>query len=180
MSELAKLTLIVGSVLLLLHGTCFLFPMRARSIAASFPRNAWIGWCFTALAFLWAAWLVYNMPLGGFEKFKPWLFVITPVLICLVSIYMQELLAVRALGGLLLLIPAPIFDAARFSDESLSVIMTVVAYIIVIKGILLVLSPYLFRKTSERMMKTNGTTRTIGAIGIAFDVFLLLLALTVY
>jgi len=120
------------------------------------------------------------MPMGRLETIKPWLFVLTPVLISLVCIYMEELLAARALGGLLLLIPAPILTAARLNDSPLSGVMTVVAYITAVKGISLVLSPYLLRKVSEMALKTDIRARALGAVGVGFDAFLLVLAFTAY
>ncbi len=180
MSGLAIWTFGLAVVLLVLHGCCVVAPTIARRAATAFPRHKWAGRILATVALLWSAWLIYDMPLGRFEYLKQWLFIITPVTIGLSFVYMAELLAPRALGGLMLLYPAPVLALAQMHDSRLSLVMTVVAYIIVVKGIVLLLSPYYFRKGTEFVTKTDGRCRALGSCGVAFDVLLLVLALVVY
>lgn len=180
MSELTIWTLGLAVVLLACHGYCAALPHAARKAMAAFPRDRWAGRILATVALLWAAWLVYQTPIGRFEYLKPWLYVVTPITIGLTLVWMQELLAARALGGLLLLYPAPILFWARLHDSQLSLVMTVVAYSMVIKGIALVLSPYWFRKAVERVMVSNRACRIIGSIGVMFDLLLVVLAVAVY
>jgi len=180
MSELALWALGAGGVLGFCHLLCLVSPNSARRFVISFPRNRVAGRVLTSVGFIWAACLVYQMSLGRFEGVKPWIFVITPILIVLASIYMEELLAARALGGLFLLIPAPILIAARLHESPLSVVMSVLAYVIAIKGIALVLSPYLLRKHGALFLRTNAHARALATIGIVVDACLVVLALTVY
>ncbi|MBT3192468.1 MAG: hypothetical protein HN341_07930 [Verrucomicrobia bacterium] len=180
MSDLAIWTLGLGVVLLSLHGCCAFAPEKARAVALAFPRHKWAGRILSTIALLWAAWLLYEMPMGRFDNLKPWLYVITPVTIGMSFVYMEELLAPRALGGLMLLYPGPVLLLARLHESRLSLVMTVVAYILVIKGIALLLSPYLFRKAAMRIVASNGMCRVMGSVGVAVDLLLVILALTVY
>jgi len=180
MSELGQWTLGLGVVLLLLHGYAAAVPAKARVIIRAFPRDIWLGRVFATIAFLWAAWLVYEMPLGRFDNLKQWLFLITPVVIGMSFIYMKELLSPRAAGALMLLYPAPVLALARVHESSFSIVMSVVAYIIIIKGMFLVMSPWLFRKVAERMITSDTKCRLVGALGVGFDLFLIALALFVY
>ena len=180
MSGLAIWTLGLAVVLLVLHGCLVVSPTTARRAALAFPRHKWAGRILAAAGFLWAAWLLYDMPLGRFDTLKQWLFIVTPVTIGLSFIYMEELLAPRALGGLLLLYPAPVLMLARMHESRLSLVMTVVAYIMVVKGIALLLSPYLFRKSAAFITTSDSRCRILGSGGVAVDVFLLALALFVY
>jgi hypothetical protein len=180
MSDLAMWTLGLAMVLVVLHGCCAFAPEVARRVALGFPRNKWAGRILATAALLWAAWLVREMPLGRFDHLKSWLYVITPVTIGMSFVYMEELLAPRALGGLMLLYPAPVLTLARLHDSRLSLVMTVVAYILVIKGIALLLSPYLFRKAALRIVANNKICRVMGSVGVGVDLLLILLALTVY
>jgi len=180
MSELAIWTLGLAGVMVILHGCLALSPATARKLVVAFPRSKWAGRILAALGFLWAAWLIHEMPLGRFEYLKQWLFVITPVTIGLSYVYMDELLAPRALGGLMLLFPAPVLTLARLHDSRLSLVMTVVAYILVVKGITLMLSPYVFRKASAHLIASDTRCRIAGSLGVAFDLLLVVLAATVY
>ncbi len=180
MSDLAVWALGAGVLMGLCHLLCLVSPDSARRFVISFPRNRSAGRVLTAIGFVWAASLVFQMSLGRFEVVKPWIFVITPILIVLVSIYMEELLAARALGGVFLLIPAPILLTARLHESQLSVVMSVLAYVIAIKGIALVLSPYVLRKRGAFFLRTNLRARALAMIGIAVDACLIVLAFTVY
>ncbi len=180
MSELGKWTLGLGLVMLFLHGYAAGFPAKARVIAERFPRNVWAGRMLATVAFLWAGWLVYEMPLGGFEHLKKWLFIVTPVVIGMSFFYMRELLAPRAAGALMLLYPAPVLALARFHDSPLSLVMTVVCYLIIVKGMILVMSPWFFRKSTERFVTSDARCRMLGFFGVCFDVMLIVLAVVVY
>ena len=95
---------------------------------------------------------------------------------------MDELLAPRALGGVLLLVPAPLLAAVR---EGLQVtpwaaVVSVVCYAMVIKGMALVVAPYLFRKSVERFLPDERHLRLAGMTGLVLDGALVVLALVVY
>lgn len=180
MSTLAIMTLVLAGITLPIYAALFIGPATMREGLRRFPRNRWCGWLLAIVAVAWAAWLLHGLPLGRFESLKTWLVPAAVVFAGLVCYHMEELLAPRALGALLLLYPAPLLEAARLHDSSWSVVMSVVAYAMVIKGMALLLSPYLFRHVAERVLQTDRTCRLAGAGGFAFDVLLLLLATTVY
>lgn len=180
MSDLGMWTLGLAVVLLVFHGYAAALPTKTREIVKKFPRNIWAGRVLATVAFLWAAWLVYEMPLGGFEHLKKWLFIVTPVVIGMSFVYMKDLLAPRALGGLLMLYPAPVLALARLNNSPFSLVMSVVAYIMIIKGMFLVMSPWLFRKSVDRFFTSDMRFRLAGCIGVGFDLILIYLALFVY
>jgi uncharacterized protein YjeT (DUF2065 family) len=180
MSDLAIWTLGLALLLLVLHGGCVVSPKTAARIADGFPRHKWAGRVLATIGLLWAAWLVRDIPMGGLEHLKQWLIVITPVTIGLTYVYMEELLAPRALGGIMLLYPAPVLMLARGHESRLSLVITVVAYILVVKGMALMLSPYLFRRAAAHITASPIRCRVLGSCGVALDLLLLVLALTVY
>ena len=118
--------------------------------------------------------------MGRFEGVKPWLWVLVTVVFFLVVYFMDELLAPRALGGLLVLLPPPLLAAARWHESAFRYVIVVLAYILVIKGIILVLSPYQFRKWAALLVKRNSLCRTWGFIGMMFGVFIILLGIIVF
>jgi len=180
MSTLAIQTLLLAGITMPFYAMFFISPSVTREGLRRFPRNRWSGWLLAIAAVAWAAWLLHGLPLGRFESLKTWLVPAAVVFAGLVCYYMEELLAPRAFGALLLLYPAPLLDAARLHDSGWSVVMSVVAYAMAIKGMALLLSPYLFRHVSERILNTDRTCRLAGAGGLVFDALLLLLATTVY
>jgi hypothetical protein len=98
----------------------------------------------------------------------------------LVIMCMDELLAVRSLGALLVLVPAPILDAARECESLWRLVMVVLGYLIAIKGIYFIFSPHLFRDWTERVITSDGVCRALGAGGLAVMLLVVGLSLTVY
>ncbi len=180
MHDLAHVAWIVTVVLVIAYVPAILCPGRYMRGLRGFPRSTVPAWILTGINVVWAAWLVWEMPLGRFDAFKLWLYLAAPVTFVLIVRFMDELLAVRALGGLLILVPAPILDAARWHPSPWRLVLTILAYSLVVKGILLLLSPYWFRKATERWLVSAARCRTMGAAGVGLAVVLAGLALCVY
>jgi len=178
--ELSTAAFLLGGVFVALYLPLAAAPAAARRLLARFPRDRWAAWALTAVDLAWAAWLLNQTPLGRFEAAKDYLPVIVPAAFFAVVFLMDELLAARALGGLLILVPAPILDAARWHGSPLRLVMTIVAYGLAVQGILLVLSPYKFRKSVERWAGSDRRCRLLGVGGAVLGLVLVLLGLTVY
>lgn len=180
MSTLGLLTLVLA-VLLAVESCALLFaPKQYRVFLQRFPRDTWIGRGLSALAILWAAWLVYNMPLGRFETWQPLVWPAAVGLGGFVWYYMDELLGPRALGALLLLYPAPVLASARLHSSPWSVVMSVIAYVCVVQGIALMLGPYWFRLAVERFLASDKQCRIWGICGMSVSVLLFVLVTLVY
>lgn len=180
MSYLSGIVLIFGGSLAMLYLLMAVWPEKALGFLRGFPRNRPSGIVLTAVCVLWAGWLLYDMPMGRFDTFKPFLFILVPVAILLITTQMHDLLPVRALGGLLLLIPAPLLDAARWHYSPARLVVVVCAYIMVIKGIVFLLSPFRFRQAVNMLIRDAGFCRAWGLTGLVFAVCLLALAVAVY
>lgn len=139
-------------------------PGWARERVLRFPRNAWLGRILVAVAMAWSLHLVWEMPLGWFDAYKVWLWVAGPVAYLLVIFFVDELLAARALGGLLLLIPSPLLDAARFQESAWRLAPVILAYVWVVCGIALVLAPYRFREWAQVLGRTDVRCRLMGVL----------------
>jgi len=180
MHTLGMITLAVAAVGLTLSMALLVAPEAARRALAAFPRHLLAGRVFSTLALVWAAWMLHVMPMGMLDTYKPALLVLTPVLIGLTWYYLDELLAPRALGGLLLLVPAAWLAAARLHPSAWSAVASVAAYVMVVKGILLVVSPYQFRRQTERWLGSTTRARAVGVAGVVMHSVLVVLALSVY
>jgi hypothetical protein len=182
MSRLAILSLAFGVVLGSVYVGMIVVPGKMRNVFKAFPRARAIGWVFSALALSWAAWHLNNMTLGKFDEHKDLLFIITPVVFTLVVICMDELLAARSLGAIMILLPTPLLEAARVSDApwSLLLVIKLIAYAMAIKGIFIVFSPYLFRQWVDRIITSDERCRLFGVVGCTLMLIVIALALTVY
>lgn len=180
MSDLAGIVLVFGGVLSMLYLLPAFLPRQAYGFIKGFPRNRYAGIVLTVIDLLWAGYLLHAMPMGRFDLYKPLLLLLVPAAILLICNFMPELLAVRALGGLALLVPAPLLDAARWHPSPARLVVVVVAYLIVVKGMVLLLSPYRFRQAVEFFMPDSKACRVWGLTGLVFSICLLALAVTVY
>ena len=183
---LETISLVVGTGYVLAHVPLAAAPGPARKALAAFPRNGWAGRILCAIALAWSAVLVKEMPLGWFDAHKDWLYVAGPVAYVLVVVFMDELLAARALGGLFLLMAEPVLAAARepflssvqFHPAAARLVPVLLAYGWVGIGTALVLAPYWFRKSMERLCGTDRRCRLFGLAGVAIGLLLIVLALS--
>lgn len=180
MSRLAGISLILGAVMGMISAAMLCCPAVSIRCLKAFPRQRLAGAVLACAALVWSTILLMNMNMGFLEKYKPYLLVIAPVLFVLIVFFVDELLAPRALGGLMLLVPAPILAAARWHESPWRYFAIVSAYVMVIKGISLILSPYLFRKWCGLCTGTEGRARLFGGIGLAYSSVWIILALLAY
>ena len=143
-------TEVIAFILAGLHAVVGIFyclkPKTFERLVLALPRNRWAGYLLTAATLICSSWVLYHMPLGRFEQFRVLFFPLTPAVFLLICYFMEELLAARALGGLLLLLAAPVLDALRWEDSMWRLVITTWAYFVVVAGMWLVLSPYRFRR----------------------------------
>lgn len=181
MTEMGYWMLGVGAVCVLGHLALLGAPAATRRALAVFPRNAWFGRTLAVVAFAWSTRLVMDMPLGFVEPYKSWLYVVAPLVYLLVILLMDELLAARALGGLLLLVAEPVLAAARMPGLSAwRLVIVALAYVWIIAGMALVLGPYWFRKTVETTCRTDARCRLTGGVGLGLGILMVVLGLTVF
>ena len=147
--------LAVSAAIFLLGGLPMLLaPAAAQRALAAFPRSRTAAWILTALDLAWVVLIMRGASLGPFDILKPYLPLIGIAAYAAILWGIGELLAVRALGGLLLLLGDPILDAVRWTGGIWPIALAILAYILVIIGAIWVLWPWTFRKTHERLTKT--------------------------
>ncbi len=170
----------LGAVMGMLSACFAFFPGKSRAALKAFPRHRFGGAFLACAALSWCTVLLMQSNLGFLEKYKPLLLLIAPIVFVLIVFFVDELLAPRSLGGLMLLVPAPILVAARWTDSPWRYFALVSAYAMVIKGISLILNPYLLRKWFELLAGTDKGCRIWGFTGLAYSLVWIVLAFTVY
>jgi hypothetical protein len=170
--SLATITFLVSGAIGLLGLWALVFPVSWRAAMKAYPRFLPAGWVLVVIDMVWFAFNIKASPLGGLDQYKPWLWLVTPAVIFLLIRYLDELLAVRALGGLLLLVPGVIFDASRIDYATpYRLVMVLVAFGIAVVGCLFVSGPHNFRQWLASPIATNGKARRTGAalLGLALS-----------
>ena len=178
--SLQPVALAAGIVLCLLGAVGFSMNSSARSVMTAFPRSRIAGITLLSIDLIWSFWLVSTMEMGEFSAFRrPFLFLL-PIGFFLTLRFVDEFLAVRALGILALLVAEPLLDAAFFRYETSRLVLTVFAYLLVVLGLTWVMVPYKLRDQISWFSKTTARWRGVNALGFIYGVTLIALALTCY
>ena len=153
---------LLGALGVLAGIAMLVFPAALRRGLAAFPRSRVPGWLLTAAGLFWVAWVVHHAALGRFEFLKPVIPFAAVALFGAMVFFLDELLAPRALGGLLLLVANPVLQGVRWADSAWRVVPVLVAYAWVVAGCALMLHPWLFRKTVDRFLGSAAVLRRYG------------------
>lgn len=181
MSHLAWLACVVGGFKIAGSVAALYSPDSARRVIGGFARHEIWGWVLTSVNLAWAGWLIlHTPPFSAMPSIEPMVYLGGPLAFFLVVVFLDEMLAARALGGLLLLVGSPIMMAARESESGLSVVMTLLAYAWVVAGMVLVVSPYRLRQALAYLTIDRRRFRGWSLLGLGMGLVLLGLGLTVY
>ncbi len=148
-ADLKTTGIVLGVALIATHIIALLKGESVKSFLKDFPRNRTAGIILMTINALWAWWVVSSMDLGEFTALKQKILFIIPVAYLLIVIFVEEFLAVRALGTLMLLGSCVVLDAAWFEVPSFfpqsKLLLPVLAYAWIIVGMFWVGMPYLMR-----------------------------------
>ena len=172
--------ILAGAFLLLVALPGVLLPKATASFAQKFPRSGVIGFALLTAAFVWSLWLLWTMEMGEFSGFRRPLLIALPIGYGLVLRFVNEFLAVRALGILALLAAEPLLEAAFLRYEPSRLLVTVFAYILIVKGIVWVTMPYLLRDKINWAARSVGRWASVNALAAIYGGVLLFFALTRY
>lgn len=155
-------------------------PELVTRFAELFPRSTVPAWVLTALCCFLGAREASAMNMGAVDVIKPYIpFIAVGVFVASV-IYMKELLAPRALGGFLCLIAVPICRTAAMSGSPMFQVLTVMIYLLVIYGIIILMSPWYFRKFYEPFVDNTGLFKAAAYGKTLMGLVILVLGIFVY
>ena len=120
------------------------------------------------------------MEMGEFSSFRRPLMIVLPIGYVLVLRFVEEFLAVRALGIFCLLAAEPLLEAAFFRYETSRLFVTVLAYLLIVAGLFWVTMPYLLRDQINWSAKSSSRWHTIHGIAAAYGLTILACAFTHY
>src|SRR5947207_10636931 len=171
--------IIAGAFLVLISVPGLVKPDLAN-VAQRFPRSRIAGVVLLTLDLVWSFWLVATSQMGEFSAFRRPLLVALPIGYMLVLRFVEEFLAVRALGILCLLAAEPLLDAAFFRYETSRLFLTVLAYLLIVAGLFWVTLPYLLRDQINWSARSNMRWRTVHGIAAVYGIAILACAFTQY
>ncbi|MEP7071403.1 MAG: hypothetical protein ABI839_03360 [Verrucomicrobiota bacterium] len=177
---LQMMALVTGLILFALGVVGFIAKSSAFASLNSFPRSRWAGIVLLTVALIWSFWLLSTMEMGEFSAFRRPLLIALPLAYACALRFMDEFLAVRALGILALLAAEPLLDAAFLRYETSRLVLTVLAYILIVLGLLWVMMPYMLRDQISWFSHSLGRWRALTAAGILYGITLIALALLRY
>ncbi len=170
--------LIAGAALALLSLAAIFLP--AQDLLPRFPRSRAAGAALLTVDLIWSFWLLATMEMGEFSSFRRPLLIILPVGFFLILRFVDEFLAVRALGILCLLAAEPLLDAAFLRPETSRLLVAVLVYLMIVAGLFWVMMPYLLRDQITWSTKSSGRWRLLSGFGFVFGAAILVCVLVAY
>jgi hypothetical protein len=158
----------------------FINPSRFAAAVRRFPRS--VPWGY-ALMLLGTAWFVYNLSqesISDFAAYKNLLFAGFAAVGIGSCIYVQDFLAVRGLAVVFLLLAKLMVDTGRpyLPESSLVLVIQTWAYLLVIAGIWLTVSPWRLRDFLNWATANEKRVKIGCGIRLAFGLFIAVLGLT--
>ncbi len=171
---------VVGILLIVLHGVAILHGATVRGWLKTFPRSKTMGTVLLAIDAIWAFMMMANMDLGEFSSYRKALLVLIPVAAILTLKFVDEFLAVRSLGMLMLLAAEPLLEAAFLRPEKTRLLLVVLAYAWAVLGMFYVGTPYVLRNQIDWLQKSDTRWRVATFAGLLYGVAVLISAATQY
>ena len=146
-------------------------PAAFKAAVRKFPRSLPWGFALMLLATAWFTWNVNQEADSDFAALKRFLipaFIAVGIGSC---IFVQDFLAVRGLAVVVMLLAKLMVDTARWTDSGWRVVISGWAYVLVVAGIWLTVSPWRLRDLLEWGTATEQRVRVGCALRLAFGLF---------
>jgi len=169
--------LATGILLLVSHTLALVNADGAMRFAKALPRSRAMASLLLAAAAVWAFVMVRDLDLGEFSRLRSMMLIAIVAGAILSWMYIEEFLAVRALGMLLLLAAEPLLESAMLRNESSRLLLTLLAYLWATAGLFFVGMPYLLRDAIAFASATTLRWRLASLGGLAYGTALALCAL---
>ncbi len=170
----------LGMLLLAAYSYALISGSRVRERLKKFPRNRKLGVILLAIDAVWAFLVISNMDLGEFFTIRRTIQFAIPVAFFLVITQADEFLAVRALGVFLLLAACPVLEAAFLEEPASRILLPILAYACILKGLFWVGMPYLMRDGVDWISANPVRWKAACSAGAAYGLALLICAFAFY
>lgn len=169
---------LTGLVLILGHALALWKAAEVQTWLKKFPRSLGIGRVLLVVATAWSWYLINTIDLGEFDNWRGRLLVIIPVAGALTWMYVEEFLAVRALGMVTLLLAEPLLEAAFLRPEMSRLFLVSLVYVWILLAMFWIGMPYTLRNQISWVASHEKRWRAAAYAGLAYGTLLLILPLT--
>jgi len=176
--DLQTAFIIVGVLLIASHAFALVKPAAVQGWLRSFPRSRKWGLALVTVAAVWFFFLVAKMDLGEFTNWRQTVLIATPIAWVLTWKYVDEFLAVRSLGMVVLLAAEPLLEAAFLHAEPAAQFLRVLVYLWIIFAMFWVGTPYTLRDQITWVTSGEKRWRFAALAGVIYGVLLLGLTFT--
>ncbi|MGE5207818.1 MAG: hypothetical protein ACM3KL_00660 [Alphaproteobacteria bacterium] len=164
---------IAAGAFLVVVGLIGLIKPDFATVAKRFPRSRVAGIVLLTICLIWTFWLLATIQMGEFSNFRRPLLIALPIGYVLALLFVDEFLAVRALGILCLLAAEPLLDAAFLRYETSRLLVTVFAYLLIVAGLFWVAIPYVLRDQIDWSARSVFRWRCMHAIAFVYGAVIL-------
>jgi hypothetical protein len=171
---------IIAGLFLIAASLPGLVKPELATVAQRFPRSRVAGFALLTVDLVWSVCLLATIEMGEFASFRKPLIIALPVGYFLVLRFVDEFLAVRALGVLCLLAAEPLLDAAFLRYEPSRLLVTVFAYLLIIAGMFWTAVPYVLRDEINWSARTVFRWRLLHGIAFCYGAVILCVAFVQY
>jgi hypothetical protein len=179
MVKLSFLAVVMGLGLALPQVYGLLKPGEFGRALRGFPRSNLWGYLFMPAATVWFVLNVRQEQIADFENMKNGMCLLFAAIGVGSCLFLKDFLAVRGLAVLFLLLAKLVVDSARVVDTDWRLVMVTWAYVLVVAGIWLTVSPWRGRDMIEFITANERRIRVGSAARLAFGLFVAVLGLTV-
>ncbi len=166
--DLHMVSLIAGLWLIVSHGLALFCPGPVQGWLRKFPRSKPMGFFLLLVDSIWALALMATMDLGEFTYMRTAILVVILAATYLTFRYVDEFLAVRTLGILMLLAAEPLIEAAFLQPGEGRLLLVVFAYALAVVGMFWVGLPYLMRDFVEFCRKSKAIWNAAALAGVVY------------
>ena len=171
---------VIAGVFLVVLGLLGFIKPDLASAVKQFPRSWIAGVVLLTICLAWTMWLLATIQMGEFAGFRRPLLIALPIGYVLTLFFVDEFLAVRALGILCLLAAEPLLDAAFLRYETSRLLVTVFAYLLIVAGLFWVAIPYILRDQINWTARSVFRWRCFHAIEVIYGCVILTFTFTQY
>lgn len=178
--KLSTLALMLGLALGALQLYGLLRPEAFTRAARRFPRSLGWGYLLVGVGTVWFLLNVRAEPLADFAAYKKYMLLAFAAIGLLTCVFVRDFLAVRGLAVLFLLLAKLMVDTARWEDTPWRLVIVVWAYLLVIGGMWLTVSPWRLRDFLEWHTATPARLKFGCALRLGFALLVVVLSLTAF
>jgi len=152
-------------------------PAAFKKFAREFPRSMPWG---CALMLVATAWFIYNLSkeqISDFAPYKNFMFAGFTAIGLATCFFVRDFLAARGLAILLMLLAKVVVDSARWVENDWRLVLVTWAYVWVVGGIWVTISPWKLRDWLNWLTETPERIKIGCALRLAFGVLVLALGL---